>query len=268
MTATVALGGRSGARARGGGSAWDLLLAITVRDLRVKYHGTVLSYFWWLARPLTMGVILYFALDRVLKFNVPHPAVFLLSALFPWFWFQGALHASTQAFIANNGLVKKVRFPRIILPLSVVLGATVEFVATLPVLTLLVAVSAVEPSWTWLVGIPLLVALQLALLAGLGVFVAAANVFFRDLAPALDSAMTLLFYATPIIYPLSRVPDGMRQLLQVNPMTPLIEAWRGLFLDGEMPGPEIWPAAVFALIAIAVGLFVLDRADASLADAL
>jgi ABC-type polysaccharide/polyol phosphate export permease len=249
-------------------SAWDLLLAITVRDLRVKYHGTFLSYFWWIAKPLTLGLVLYFALGRVLQVGVPHHAVFLLSALFPWFWFQGAVHASTGAFIANSGLLKKVRFPRAILPLSVVLGATFEFAATLPVLIVLVAANGITPSWTWLIGIPVLLALQFALVAGLGLTFACLNVFFRDLAPGLDATLTLLFYVSPIIYPLDKVPGSMRPILLLNPLASLIEGWRALFMDAELPGLDLWPAVLFTAAAIVVGVLTLRAVGENLADAL
>ena len=268
MAASTAVRGRFASRADAQSSWWDLLIAITVRDLRVKYHGTFFSYFWWIGKPLALGLVLYFALGRVLKLDVPHHAIFLLAALFPWFWFQASVSAATSAFIANNGLVKKVYFPRVILPLSVVLGNTFEFVVTLPVLMVLVFASGIEPSWTWLVGIPALVAIQLALLCGLGMLVSSMNVFFRDTAPGLDAFLTLLFYMSPIIYPLEKVPGNFKPILQLNPLVSLIEAWRSLFIDGDLPGLDLWPAALFTAIALALGFFVLRAVDENLADAL
>lgn len=268
MALTTAMGGRLATPAHRASSFWDLLLAITIRDLRVKYHGTILSYLWWIARPLTLGLVLYFALGRVLKINVPHHGIFLLSALFPWFWFQGALSASTAAFITNNGLMKKVQFPHLILPLSVVLGATFEFIATLPVLIVLVIADGITPSWMWLPGIAILLVLQFLLLAGLGTLAAVINVFFRDLAPGLDSALTLLFYVSPIIYPLDKVPARVKPVLLINPLASLIDAWRGVFMDGALPGLDVWPAVAFTAIAIVAGLTVLRALGRDMVDAL
>lgn len=269
MAAVTMPGGRPLAtQARWAASTWDLLLAITLRDLRVKYRGTVLSYFWWLARPLALSLVLYFALGRVLKLDVENYAVFLLAALFPWFWFQGTLGAATGAFIANAGLVKKVRFPRPILPLSTVLAAAFEFVVTLPVLVIVVVASGIDPEWTWVPGMVVLVTLQLVLLAGLGPLVASINVFFRDLAPGLEAFLTLLFYVTPIIYPLERVPGGVKPFLFLNPMVPIVDGWRDLFLEGDFPGLALWPAALFAFASLAVALAVLKSTSKSLADAL
>lgn len=268
MAASTAIRGSFAAGARSTSSAWDLLLALTVRDLRVKYHGTFLSYFWWIGRPLALGVVMYFALGHVLNVNVPHYAVFLLAALFPWFWFQGALGAATSSFVANSGLVKKVRFPRAILPLSAVLGQSFEFVATLPVLVLLIVASGITPTWEWIVGVPLLFVVQICVVAGLGSMLACVNVFFRDTQPGLDSFMTLLFYASPIIYPLDRVPDSVRPLMNLNPMVPLIEGWRTVFVDGQLPGLELWPALVFAAAAAVAGMWTLRLTEKSIADAL
>lgn len=254
--------------ARSTASPWDLLVAVTVRDIRVRYHGTFLFYFWWIARPLMLGLVLYFALGHVLQLDVPNHAIFLLSALFPWFWFQNAVHGATGAFVGNGGLMKKVRFPRAVLPLSVVLGSAVEFAAALPVLVLIVLINGIDPEWAWLIGVPLLMILQLALLAGLALAIAPVNVYFRDLAPGLDAVMTLLFYMTPIIYPLEKVPSNIQPLLQINPLVSLIEAWRELFLFGQLPGLDVWPALVFTAAALVAGAFTLRALDENLADAL
>ena len=268
MATTVATRGTFAAEAQQQSSIWDLLIAITLRDLRVKYRATFLSYFWWIARPLTLGLVMYFALDRVLALDIHNHAAFLLSALFPWFWFQSTLIDSTGAFIGNSGLVKKVRFTRIVVPLSVVAGNTIEFVFTLPVLVLLVSISGIEPSWVWIAGIPLLVAVQLMLLCGLGVAAACINVFVRDVQPGLMAFTTLLFYVSPIIYPFDRVPEQYERWLRLNPLVPLLDGWREVLVEGNMPGVSLWPSVVFAVAALAVGLWTMHVTDRSLADAL
>lgn len=268
MATTIATRGTFAADTANTASLWDLLVAITLRDLRVKYRATFLSYFWWIARPLTLGLVMYFALDRVLALDIPNHAAFLLSALFPWFWFQSTLLDSTGSFIGNAGLVKKVRFPRIVVPLSVIAASTLEFVFTLPVLILLVLISGIEPSWAWLIGIPMLIALQLALLCGLGVAVACANVFVRDLQPGLTALTALLFYISPIVYPLDRVPDEYERWLRLNPLVPLLDGWRVVIVEGKLPDAALWPSVLFALAAVAVGGWIMHKSDRSLADAL
>lgn len=268
MEATATRRSGLAAAARSTSTAWDLLIAVTARDLRVTYQATFLSYLWWIARPLALGVVLYFALGRVLRLDIPNYSVFLLSALFPWFWFSGSIQQAAGAVIANGGLLKKVRFPRLILPLSAVFYNTVQFLLSLPVLALFVLVSGIEPDVAWIVGIPLLFALQLLLLIGLGTLLAALSVFLKDLRPLLGVVLLLGFYVSPIIYPLERVPDEFKTILLLNPVAPLLQGWRELFLEGTVPGTELWPTVVLTGVLLALGLGVFHALEKYFADAL
>lgn len=268
MEATATRSSGLAAAARSTSTAWDLLIAVTARDLRVTYQATFLSYLWWIARPLALGFVLYFALGRVLRLDIPNYSVFLLSALFPWFWFTGSVQQSAGVLIANSGLLKKVRFPRLILPLSAVFFNTVQFLLALPVLALFVLVSGIEPDVAWVVGIPLLFALQLLLLIGLGTLLASLSVFFKDLRPLLGVVLLLGFYVSPIIYPLERVPDQFKTFLLLNPVAPLLEGWRKLFLEGSLPGTGLWPTVVLAAVLLVLGLGVFRALEKYFADAL
>lgn len=247
---------------------WDLLLALTYRDLRTRYQGTVFSFIWWIARPLAMGLVLYFALGRVLRLSIPNYGVFIMSGLFAWFWFSGAVTGAASSIVVNGGLIKKMQFPRIVLPLSAVLFHTAQFVLTLPVLTVFVLISGLEPSPAWLIGIPVLLVLQVLLLIGLGMLLAPIQVFFRDLGPMLEVVLLLMFYLTPIIYPLERVPPQFRPFVLINPAAPLIEAWRQLFVHNEMPGTELWTAALAAAIVLVAGVFTFRKLEKYFADAI
>ena len=249
-------------------TTWDLLLAITLRDIRARYQGTVLSFIWWIARPLTLGTVLYFALGKVLRIDIPNYSVFLLSALFPWFWFAGSIQQATGIFVGNGGLLKKVRFPKLILPLSAVLFNTSQFLLTLPILIGFVLVAGISPSTAWILGIPALIALQFLLLVGLGTLLATLNVFFRDLGPMVEVALLLLFYLSAIIFPLDLVPDEFRPVLALNPVAPLIDAWRNLFLHGEFIDGAIWPALVITAASLALGLYLFNKLERHFADAL
>ncbi len=247
---------------------WDLLVAITLRDIRVRYQGTVLSFIWWIARPLTLGIVLYFALGKVLRLDIPNYSVFLLSALFPWFWFAGSIGQATGIFVSNSGLLKKVRFPKLILPLSAMLFNTSQFLLTLPILIGFVLIAGISPSVTWIFGIPALMALQFLLLVGLGTLLATLNVFFRDLGPMVEVALLLLFYLSAIIFPLDLVPDEFRPILALNPVAPLIDAWRNLFLYGEFLDGAIWPSLLITAGSLGLGMFAFNKLERHFADAL
>jgi lipopolysaccharide transport system permease protein len=256
------------AAAKSASTAWDLLIAVTARDLRVRYQGTFLSFVWWIARPLTLGLVLYFALGRVLRLDIPNYSVFLISALFPWFWFSGSVQQATGSFVGNGGLLKKVRFPKLVLPLSAVFFNTIQFLLTLPILTFFVFIAGMKPAMTWLVGIPLLLALQLVLLIGLGTLLASLNVFFRDLGPLLDVALLLMFYMSAVIFPIDRVPPKFMPILRINPVAPLIDSWRNLILWGELPGADLWPTLLLTGLALVLGLVAFRGLEKHFADAL
>lgn len=268
MATTTVVPGRFAATTEPSSSFWDLLVAITLRDVRVRYTGAFLSYFWWVARPLLLGLVLYFAMSRVLDVGIDNHGAFLLSALFPWFWFQGTVFSASGAFTGNAGLIKKVQFPRLILPLSVVVVGTIEFFVSVPILIGILLVTGIDPSWTWIAGIPLLIVVQFALLCGLAIGIATLTVYVRDLTPALNSLLTLLFYLTPIIYPLDRVPEEYRWIVNLNPVAPLIEAWRDLLMFGQMPDAGIWPSLAFTAASLGIGLYVLRMLGRNMADAI
>lgn len=274
MQATAVGESRFAAAVRSAISTWDLLVAITTRDLKVRYQGALLSYLWWIARPLALGGVMYFALGRIAKLGIDNYPVFLLSALFPWFWFATSIQQGATSFSGNGGLLKKVNFPRMVLPLSAVLINTVQFVLTLPVLMLFMVIAAQGSEQidgfhaTWLLGIPILLVIQLALHIGLCTFLASANVFSRDLSPLLEVVMRLLFYMSPIIYSMEIVPDQYRPILMLNPIAPLLEAWRQLFMAGTLPDSDIWPAIVFAGVALVLGLGLYRMTQRYFADAL
>jgi len=251
-------GGRS---ARNG---FELLSALTGRELRLRYQGSVFGWAWSLLRPLALGLTLSFALGKVLGTGIT--AAFLLTGLFPWFWFQSAVQMSSTTFVGNGGLLKKVRFPRIVLPLSVVLGNTLQFLLALPVLGVFLIAYGYEPGWTWLAGVPLLFAVQLALTVGVAVFVASVTVFFRDLEHIVEVLLNLLFYVTPIIYSAGHVPSEYHWVIRVNPLAPIAEGWRQVLLDGEMPGSDLAISAAITLAALVLGWFTFRSLEDAFAD--
>jgi ABC-type polysaccharide/polyol phosphate export permease len=208
------------------------------------------------------------ALKRIVRFDIPDYQLVLLSALFPWTWFSASVMLSTPSFANNGNLIKKVRFPRFVLPFSVVANNMIHFLLSIPILLLFILAAGDRPSPVWLVGIPLLTIVQLGLLMGIVLLLASLDVFFRDLEHLTEVFLNLWFYVTPIIYPLSKVPSSVRPLWYVNPMTALIEAWRNLFIHNTLPGPELWATIGFLAAGIALGAGAFRRLEGGFADAL
>ena len=149
--------------------SWELLYLLTARDLKLRYQDTVLGFVWSVLKPLLLGLVLYVVLKHVIRVhtNAPYQLV-LLTALFPWTWFQTSTMMAAPAIANNGNLIKKVHFPRYVLPFATVTNNLVHFLLTLPIITIFILASGRHPSWSWLVGIPILTALELALLLGVG----------------------------------------------------------------------------------------------------
>jgi ABC-type polysaccharide/polyol phosphate export permease len=249
--------------------AWELLYLLTLRELKLRYQDTVFGYLWSLVRPLVQGVVLYVVLSKFIRIDVKDYGLVLLAGLFPWTWFQTSLVTAVGAFAGNGALIKKVYFPRFVLPLATVTNNGVQFALSLPVLILLLLVTGHTPSWTWIVGIPYLLAVQALLIMGIVLFIASVDVYFRDLEHLTDVFVGLIwFYLTPVIYPLSIVPEKYHNWVLVNPMASLIEGWRDVFLHNQLPGIELWPALAFAAGIAALGSLSFRRLEGGFADAL
>jgi lipopolysaccharide transport system permease protein len=247
--------------------AWELLYLLTRRDLKLRYQDTILGFFWTAAKPLLFGLVVWFAIRIVLKFETEVPYhLFLLSALLPWTLFQSSLMFATPLIVNNNGLVKKVPFPLYVLPLATIANNMVHFLLSLPVLVVFLLLAGYTPGPAWIIGIPFLLVLQLVLMMGAVLLLSALDVFFRDLEHLVEVLLSLLFYLTPILYPLSRIPDPYRDILKVNPLASLMEAWRGLLVSSELPGLEMWPSLLVTGIVAVVGVWTFRRLRPNFAD--
>jgi ABC-type polysaccharide/polyol phosphate export permease len=249
--------------------AWDLLYLLTFRELKLRYQDTVFGFLWSLIRPLLQGAVLFVVLSKFIRIDVEDYGLVLLAALFPWTWFQTSLTLAVGSFAGNGPLIKKVYFPRAVLPLATVLNNGVQYALSIPVLVLLLVFSGYRPDWTWLIGIPYLMAVEALLIMGIVLFLASLDVYFRDLEHLTDVVVGLIwFYLTPVIYPLSIVPDKYHDWVLLNPMASLVEGWRNVYLHNQLPGAEMWPALVFAAAMAAIGSLSFQKMQGGFADAL
>jgi len=249
--------------------AYELLYLLTFRELKLRYQDTIFGFLWSLVRPLLQGVVLFVVLSKFIRIDVEDYGLVLLAGLFPWTWFQTSLLIAVGSFASNGALIKKVYFPRFVLPLATVMNNGVQYALSIPVLILLLLAQGYTPGWTWLIGIPYLLAVQALLIMGIVLFIASLDVYFRDLEHLTDVFVGLIwFYLTPVIYPLSIVPDKYHSWVLLNPMASLIEGWRDLFLHNQLPGADLWPALAFAAGMAALGTFSFRQMEGGFADAL
>ncbi len=249
--------------------AWELVYLFTLRELKLRYQDTFFGYLWSLIRPLLQGAVMYVVLSKFIRINVHDYHLVLLAALFPWTWFQTSLVLAVGSFAGNGALIKKVYFPRFVLPLATVLNNGVQFALSVPVLVVLLLMGGYTPSVTWLIGIPYLLIVEAVLIMGIVLFIASLDVYFRDLEHLTDVFVGLIwFYLTPVIYPLSIVPDRYHDWVLLNPMASLIEGWRDLFLRNQLPGVDLVPALLFAAGMAVIGSFSFNQMQGGFADAL
>jgi lipopolysaccharide transport system permease protein len=231
----------------------DLLLVLTAKEIKLRYKSSWLGYVWSVANPLAFATIYFVTFSVFMRVDIPRYPLFLIAGLFPWQWIANSTAAAPGLFLGNTSLLKKIRFPRNLLVASSVLNDGFHFLCSIPVLVLFLFLYRSAPSWSWLIGIPVLAAEQLLLVYGLALTIASLNLFFRDLERLTTLVVSFLFFLTPIVYSESMVPERFQVLIYLNPATPLILSWRGLFLAGHLDWPTIGIGYFFAALVFVVG---------------
>jgi lipopolysaccharide transport system permease protein len=246
----------------------DIILVLIQKDLKVRYKNTLLGYLWSVGHPLAFAMAFYIAFRIVVRIQVEDYVLFLISGLFPWQWFSTSLSAAPLTFLSNTSLIKKVNFPRELLPITSVLQDMIHFIFSIPVIVLFLVLYGKSPSPSWLYGIPVLLIIQFLMTCGFCFIIASTNLFFRDLERLTSIAVTLLFYFTPIFYPESMVPDKLKPLLTLNPLAHLMINWRNMFLTGRIDPVFLGISFVYALAAFAIGYTVYKKLSWRFAEVL
>jgi lipopolysaccharide transport system permease protein len=231
----------------------DLLHVLLRKELSVRYRGSFLGFVWSLLNPLAQACIFYVVFGLYMRFDVPNYMVALLAALFPWQWFANCVNEGPHTFTANPTLVKKVAFPRQAIPLVMNLQHMVHFCLALPVYTVFLLAHGLQPGLVWLGGIPLLLVISLASIYGLCLLFGSINLFFRDLGNLVTILTQMCFFATPIIYVLSSVPQEYYWFFKANPVAPLFICWRSLLFDNLLNRDFLPFACLYAGVFLVLG---------------
>ncbi len=228
----------------------DLLFNLTATELKVKYRGSLLGFLWSLLNPLAQILVYYVAFRYILKIQIEHFEIFLVAGLLPWGFFASSATASTISLMTSASLVKKVYFPRAVIPAAVVLFNLIQMILALVVfLPSLLLLRGFAP-WT-LVFYPAILVLQVFFVMGVALGLSALAISFRDLRHLTEVVLTMLFWLTPIIYSISMVPVQLHLLLTLNPMTAFVSAYQDITYWGRTPSPGTfatmagWTVATF-----------------------
>jgi lipopolysaccharide transport system permease protein len=248
--------------------ARDLLLAWTSRVIRARYQQSALGWLWALVQPVAQALIFTVIFTRFVPIdtgNVPY-IVFSYVAMVPWTLLASSLPEMASSIVGNMNLVNKIYFPREALPLASLLARFVDFGISSILMLVLILVFRAPFSLAGLFFLPIVLAIQLMLIIGLGLAAAAANVFYRDVQSLLTLGIQLWFYASPIIYPVTAVPEALRPFYFLNPMAGILVAYREILIYGNLPGPYLITSAVVSVIIFMCGYWFFKRAEYLFAD--
>jgi ABC-2 type transport system permease protein len=261
-----------GPSALGGGwrRSVDLLLLIAVNEFRRGYLGTALGYVWSIARPLLLFAVLLTVFTQAFDLGdrVHQYPVLLLLNIVLFGFFQEATSQSVSSIVNQESVVRKTQFPRLVIPLAVVLTSVFNLGVNLVVVLGFLLAFGVDPMWTWLL-LPVLLLALFALTTAVATILSALYPRFRDTAIIWGVAVTALFYATPVLYPLDVVSGTLRDVISLNPLTPLFVLARKWIVDPSAPAPELWlvPVVAFAVLVV-LAVWIFDREAPRIAEEL
>jgi lipopolysaccharide transport system permease protein len=247
----------------------ELLWTLTAREIKVRYAQSFLGVAWAIAQPLALMVAFSVFFGRfagISSDGLPYP-LFSYAALLPWTFFTTCLAFGVPSLVTNTSLVTKVYFPREILPLASVLSAGVDFGAAIAVYGLLMLLYRIQPTFAFLYLLPLLI-VQLVFTLAVTLVLSAVNVAYRDVRYALPLVTQIWLYATPVIYPLSVVPEAIRQpYLAINPMAAVVDGYRRVLVAGSTPDlPTLGIAGLSSTLLLVLSYSYFKRAERSFAD--
>jgi ABC-2 type transport system permease protein len=248
----------------------ELIFTLTLKDLKVRYKNAAIGFGWMLLNPLCMMIIFSTIFKLVFKLEIAHYPIFLLSGLFPWTFFRGSLTAAATSIVDNANLVKKSCFPRVVIPISVVLANLINFGLSMVLLLMLILFSGIPltASTLWL---PVVIFIQVVFIIGISLIVSSLHVFYRDIRYIMEVVLSVWFFATPIVYSMDMVekvlPSWVFTLYKFNPMVGIVRIYHDLLLFGqELEAGELITAFLISIAILVIGYFTFSRYEDVFAD--
>ncbi|MBE7681562.1 ABC transporter permease [Paenibacillus sp. P13VS] len=245
-----------------------MLVSIVRKELRSRYKGSFLGFLWTFVNPLLQLAIYSIVFPFLLRNNQENYPMFLFVALLPWIFFTSSIQGSTTSIVANANLVKKIYFPRLILPLSVVCTNLMNYIFGLIIVFPALILTGVSVKLT-VVWLPVILFIEFLLALGLALTLSALFVKFRDLEHIVSIVTMIWFYLTPIVFDISIFPEAIAKWISYNPMVPIIEGFRNILLYGVQPN---WSSLMYSLVvsvALAIiGIFVFQKSEKTFAEEL
>ncbi|MGI5836281.1 MAG: ABC transporter permease [Chloroflexota bacterium] len=246
----------------------DLLLMWTLREIKVRYKQSILGGAWAVLQPLSLTLVftvVFSYLVRVPSDGIPYP-IFAYSAVLPWTLLATSISFAVPSLVNNSSLVTKIYFPREIIPLASIGAAIIDFLVAALIFIGMMILFRIPPTSSLIWLLPLLL-IQIALMIGVSLLASAINVFYRDIRLVVPLALQIWMYASPVIYPVSVVPESLRLLYMLNPMAGLITSYRRVILEYQPPlAMDLLVAAAVSLLLCVLGYSYFKRWEPGFAD--
>lgn len=237
----------------------EMLSNLVKKDLRTRYKGSVLGFLWTFINPLLQLIVYTMVFSMIMRAGIDKYYIYLFVALVPWIFFATSITTSASSIIGNKDLIKKIYFPRLIIPMSVVNGAFMNMIFTMVVVFAALIFSGIGIS-KYILLLPIILILEFLFALGLSFIVSALNVYFRDLEHILGIVTMAWMYGTPILYDINMVPENLQPIFNLNPMTPIIVAIRDILYYKRMPDLSHMGAIfVWSIGFIIMGYFIFQK---------
>lgn len=245
----------------------DLFFFLVWRDIKVLYAQTILGFSWAIIQPLVQIVIFSIIFGKIAKLSTEGIPYFLFStiAIIPWTYMSQSMTQSSQSLVQGQNLLGKVYFPRLTFPMTPVLARLVDFGISILILLGVIIYYRVLPTWN-LIFFPLFLIMMMSVPAGIGLWLSALSIRFRDVKHAMPFVVKMLIYTGPIVYSASSIPETYRIFYSLNPIVGVIEGYRACLLGTPMPWIYIWPGIITATILLISGVLYFKRMERVFVD--
>ena len=246
----------------------QLLKSNVRKEIRGKYKASFLGVLWSFVNPLLMTIVYAIVFPFLLKNSQDHYTTFIVIAILPWTWFTTSIAQGTNCILVNGGIIKKVYFPRTILPISIVVSGLVNFLISCIIILIFLLFSGIGYSLNMLY-LPIIIILQFMFQLGLVLITSGIDVYVRDTEYIINFFISLLFYATPILYSFDMFPERLRIILQLNPMATLISSYRNIFYYQTAPDfLMLGYVLLVSIIILILGMLLFNKLEKGFAEEL
>ena len=246
----------------------QLLKSNVRKEIRGKYKGSFLGVLWSFVNPLLTTLVYAIVFPFILKNTQEHYTTFIVIAVLPWSWFTTTISQGTSTILGNGNILKKVYFPREILPISINVSGLINFLISCLIIAIFLICSGIGFSWH-IIFLPIIILIQFVLLQGIIFITGSINVYIRDLEYIINFFISMLFYATPVLYSLEMFPSKIQAILRLNPMTTVIESYRDVFFYQQVPNlVNLGLVFLLSLVILFIGIKVFKKLEKGFAEEL